>query len=549
MLIYQYNTNTPTFSANITDLSAKKLQKLVKQGYNDSNIGEMYGISRHKVNKMRHQLGITPVKRALEINYDKFDYHYLKILIDEGNSLSQIAKFYQETASRIRRVLKHFGLMTQEATFAAAVKKEELSKLLEEGKTAQEIAEAFYLEDYRTITHLIKKFNLDMPIHKVDKILGINKIANLIFDGMKPEEIAKKYNIDLSTIINRMRASGFDEVYKELYQPHDIPKEEILDLIKKGYSTSEMAEMYHCSLHQLVQYMVKNKILNTDIPVKKLIKSIEQGMSITDIALKHEVYKNRVPQILEKNNLKTLGQIRQTTLPKEIVEDKIVGCKTYKELAARLGVSSTTAKSLVTKYGLKLEREIVTLPDIKAIKRIMETYPKASVDELASILEVEIPALERVIRQNNIKIYTPHKIHDYNSFEFAQWISYHLEHGDSPVQLGELMGISSARARKIVEKISEEYKDQRYLIFPKIPKNKFSPNDTGIMRKVAKYAREYYYPKNSYNYSQTHLARNFLKVQICKEYNISDTTLEYLINKYNLNESIDTYIKIMTNRA
>ncbi len=552
MLIYQYNAcsyNTPTFSGNMSRLTKNKLKKLVAQGLNDQQIGEMYNVSKSTIGRKRRKHDIEPFTKNDIIEYDKYDFYYLRTLIDEGNSLSQIAEFYKRSVSHMRQVLKHFNLKTQEAILAASVKKEELGKLISAGKTQQEIAQELFLENYNTVTHLIKKFGLETPISKLDKILPIGKIADLIFRGMKPNEIAQKYKIDESGIRNKMKSTGFDDVYKELYQPHDIPKEEILSLIRSDYTTGEIAEMYHCSIAQMVKYMVKNKILKTEIPLKELIKSVENGMTIKDIAISHDTFKNRVPKLLTENNLKTRGQVLQTPLPMEVIQEKIQGCKTYTELAKRLGISPGTAKRQALNYGLDIEREILVLPEVSDINRIMEINPKISVDELAGKLNVETRALERVLNKNKIKIYKAYRVYSYYSWDFVKWVSWHMKHGDSPVQLGELFGLSSSKARKIVENLSEEYKDGSYIDFPKIPKDKLSPTSESIIRSIIKASKEYLYPKkNPYNYSQIYLAKDFIKVQICKKYKISDSTFEYLLNKYDLSDIYETYAKKMADR-
>ena len=87
----------------------------------------------------------------------------------------------------MRQVLKHFNLKTQEAILATSVKKEELGKLISEGKTQQEIAQELFLENYNTVTHLIKKFGLETPISKLDKILSKHcfKIIKIHFNSLK----------------------------------------------------------------------------------------------------------------------------------------------------------------------------------------------------------------------------------------------------------------------------------------------------------------------------------------------------------------------------
>lgn len=544
-----YN-NTSFCGVRKLNLSKNKFQNLLQQGLNDTKIADMFGVSTKTVASLRNKFGIEPLKKIVKIKYDEYDFYYLRTLIDEGNSLSQIAEFYKTNVGQIRKVLKYYNLQTQEATFAAVAKKEEVIKLINSGKTQEEIAEALFLDDKTSLTHILKKFGLEMPIRKVDKVLPIEKISDLIFGGMKIDEIAQKYKISTRTIKDKMKSSGFWEVYENLYQPHDISKREILDLINSGYKMSEIAEINHVSLYQLVKYMVKNKILKTDVPLKDLVNSVKNGLSVKKIALKHEVFETRVYKMLTQNNLTTKGQQKRISLPKGFVLEKIIGCTTYKELGEKLNISAQSAKRLITKYGIKFKNKDLNLPKIENVKKTLRINPKISADELAKSLSVDTTVLEKFLkRHSQISIYTPHKINDFRSFEFAKWTSSLMKHGDSPVQIGELTGISSSKAREIIEKLISKYKNNKNFEMVKIPDEKPSPSSADIIRSFIDATGEYSSKREkSYTYGQIHLAKDFVKAKICTKFQISDTTFEYLLNKYDLAEIFDKYANKMADR-
>ncbi len=541
-----YNNNyNPAFGADISKLTKNKLIKLKEQGLSDEKIAQMYNCSEIGVRRRRNRYGVEGLSKNF-IDYSEYDYYYLKILTEEGNSLSQIAKFYKKGVHTIRQVLAHFDLKTMEATFAAAVKKEELKARIDAGETQKEIADAFYLEDERTVTHLVKKFGLETPIHKVDKLLSMDKIAELIFRGMKPEDIAQKYSVDVSSIIQNMKKSGFWEIYKELYQPHDIPKDEIIGLIKSGYSISEIAEMNHVSLDQMVRYMQKNNILKKNIPIDDLIQSVKNGMTIKEIAVSNETYKNRVPKILAENDLKTKGQIMYNkSVPKELVEKYAKECSTYTELAEKLHVSPSTAKSLTERYDTPINIEVIIYPDIKDVKELIKNRRYISIDEIAQILDVKPEAVERVLANSKTKIKPPHKIKDFDSFEFTKWVNFLLQNGDSPVQIGELVGLSSKKARKILEKISKLYEGDKFFEFAEIPKDKKSPDKADIT-KVIKSSINKEYKSDFYGYNKIYNAKDSIKLCISKKFNISVVTVDALIAKYDLDKLLQQTSLLIT---
>lgn len=534
-----YNVS-PSFHGRNLKVSPqkRKILKLINEGLSNSEIAKQSGVHTTTVNNYRRAYLKTE-----KTDYEKYDFYYLRTLIDEGNSLSQIAAYYKKSISCIRSVLAHFNLKTQEAAIASSVKKEELESLVKAGKTQREIADALFLENEQTVTHLMKKFGLSGIVHKVDKLLSADKIANLIFRGLSPLEIAQKYKVDLSSILQKMKKTGLYEVYKELYQPHDIPKDEIISLIKRGYSILEIAEINHVSFHQMMRYIIKNKILKKDISVKKLVKSVDSGKSIRQISIDHEVYKCRVPVLLSENNLKTHGQLIHEAIPKDIVEANAQGCKTYTELAKRLDVSHAKAKRLLEKYGLSLDKKILVLPEVKDVQSLIDSRKYISIDEIAQELSVEPEAVERVINKNKIKISAAHIVRDYYSPNFAKWVSLLISQGDSPVQFAEMWGLSLRRVKNILDKLSAEYSGKKYINFPEIPADQKSPTKKEVINAIKKASNSRYTPVDVlYKQDSRYPAKEYVKHKLCKKFHISETTVDFLLAKYDLEDLADSVV-------
>ena len=102
-----------------------------------------------------------------KIDYNKYDFYYLRTLVEEGNSLSQIAEYYHTTTSRIRSVLNHFNLKTQEATLLDAINIDELKELHDSGFSQKSIAEHFGLEQAGSLSKLYKKIGLRNNIQNI----------------------------------------------------------------------------------------------------------------------------------------------------------------------------------------------------------------------------------------------------------------------------------------------------------------------------------------------------------------------------------------------
>lgn len=473
-----------------TKLPKKKLVQLLEQGYSDTEIADMYDMQRQCVARKRRAVGMQPnVKKAAD--YSKFDFYYVRTLIDEGNSLSQIAEYYKEKVSVIRRVLSHFNLKTQQSVLIDAIDKDELIKLIDEGKSQKEIAQHFFIDDAGALTPLMKKIGKKPTQAKVDSI-SKEDLERKLQQGLSREEIAKEYNVAPQYLAKKMKADKLKTLV-EINSEKTVPVNVLSDLLSKGISLKVISKRFQVTIH-------------------------------------------RLSEIMRENNLKTLVQAAREKDPsKEAVQAAVIGARSYVEVANKLGISQDRVHTVMNRYKIQLEK--LVLPKGEDIKTFIGKAPKSSVDEIAKELGVEGLAVDKVVKKENINVWRIWKTSDFYRLDRLEYIYDWMKQGDSPTQIGEIFGLSSERAVDMISnlfKSNNQYDRLKNLNL----KLKPSPAKEEILEQMSLIPKSKLSKKDvkdcKYN------AERFLFEKLAKKLKISDMSVLALVNK---NDIEDEFIK------
>ena len=417
-----------------------------------------------------------------KIDYNKYDFYYLRTLVEEGNSLSQIAEYYHTTTSRIRSVLNHFNLKTQEATLLDAINIDELKELHNSGFSQKSIAEHFGLEQAGSLSKLYKKIGLRNNIQNITA----EELQKLVDEGYDTEQLAKMFNVSSVSISIKLRALGIKTSRCEV---RDTP----LSL--------EQVKYLYCDLK----------------------------MAVTEIARKLGVSIPRINKIIKDNQIKTHADIINENLPtKDEMLKQITGCKTLKEYSQRLGLNPSKTESLMKQYGIQLRK--VEAEDITIIKKLLKENPKLSVDEIAEKLNINGELLDAAFKTENIIIFHTNDLMNkdahytnkpYHIFKIAESCA---AQGDSAIQIAEQLGISSEKLKHIIS----DYCKKHNISF-EFCKNKVSPDEKKLIKTITSMASKKLDKDGLYKKPEK------LKRNIIKKLKISEESFDYLIKKYNLN--------------
>ena len=468
---------------------------LVSFNQNNINKTAFYGI------KPKKEVVTKAVRQGQsKIDYSKFDPYFLRILIDEGCSISEIAHDIGQKEHRVRRILEHFGLKTQLAMLLDAIKPEELKKMLDAKKSQKEIADHFMIDDAAALTPLIKKVGGKTATQtKVDSIPkeDLQKLAD---DGLSYERIGEIYQVAAKFIRQRMKDLGIKTKW-ELIQEKTITVEEIK--------------------HYL----------------------LDLGLNVSEISEKKGIPECRIYKIMRDNNIKTATQQKTERIPskEEFVEARKV-CKTMKEYTEKLGIGKNKATKYMDEYNIKPFKVKITDPSI--ILKLLKKNPNMSVDEIAKELDLPPRSVDVAVSKFKIPIIHTSKFGDYVlSADTAKRFNNNIAMGDTPTQLGEQYGLSSARIVEIADSLNDygirnlKYSPyyENYLV-----KNydlstcKPSPNKETVESCIKKVCGSWENLQKLYSGYRSYKSYTNKLQRILKELQISKDTLDYLIKKYNI---------------
>ena len=462
--------------------------------------------NRNHTNKITFS-GIKPQKEVVakairhgnsKIDYSQFDPYFLRILIDEGCSLSEIAHDIKQKVSTTRCILRHFNLKTQLAMLLDSINPKELKQMLDAKKSQKEIAEHFMIDDFAALTPLIKK-------------IGENPATQ-----------------------NKVNS---------------IPEEELQEFADKGFSLAKIGEHYHVSAK-----FIRDKMQELGIKTKRELSkektiTIEEikhyifdcGWSTEDISRSRGIPIGRIYKIMKENNVKTPKQqiIERIPTKEEFIEARKV-CNTMKEYTAKLGIGQDKAIKYMAEYNIKPFR--VVIKDPSNILELLKKNPNISVDEIARELDLPPRAVDAAISKFKIPImHTSYFYRSVISSNTARKFNENIAMGDTPTQLGEQYGLSSNRIVEIANSIND-YESQ-YLKYNScyeeyLVKNcdlstcKPSPNKEAVENCIKKIC-DSWENLQKLRRSNYKIYTNNLQT-ILKELHISEDTLDYLIKKYNI---------------
>lgn len=563
----------------------KKVLELLNKGYNDAQIARELGVSRQTIGSHRKKLGIKPKNMRSRINYDIFDRHQVKTLVEEGNSLNQISKVLGVTISTVRMVLKHFGLNTQQGHIASNIDKSKLVAMIDMGKSQKQIAKELGLDDVGALTPIIKKLRIKATKEKVNSITA-EELEYAIDHDISVAELSKRYQVSPQYIFARLKELKL-QTKEQKRQNVKVPKKYFCNDVKAGFSVNKLAKKYHIGTNRVMNLVqkyklqiapkqtfediypietVKDLVQNASsireiakaleisdktaykilkkyglkiskpeplwkiLPHDEIIQAINEGQSVHQIAKIYRADDNDIYAFINNNGLKSPKKIYYENLPsKDDIQTAMNGINTEEELAQKLGIRKGTLNSLLTKYDLKL---MPSYPLVEDISRILKDNPNASVDEISNELGYSGISVDKMISKTGFRIFHTlsfaKKSNEYNAYI----INYFLEHGDSPLQIAEMFGVSSQKVQEMIIRLKNaNYYDLRHINTNEAVKLKDSPTQNEIKTTIER-LNNILSKSLLYNHNQ-YLA------DIAEELGVSPEYIEYAVKKYKLNEQIE----------
>lgn len=181
---------------------------------------------------------------------DNLDINEVKRDLETGFSISQLAKKYNMSSTSMRNYLKENNLSTKDGEILKTITKEDLEKLIQEGKSSKEIAQIYGLKNAGTLTPLFKIFNLNPATAKKVENISEEKLVEYKKKGLTDTEISEQLNVAPRYITGRRNSLGVANinVLKE------YPEEEIKRLVEEeGLLPKEVAQKLNIPLKKVAE--------------------------------------------------------------------------------------------------------------------------------------------------------------------------------------------------------------------------------------------------------------------------------------------------------
>lgn len=181
---------------------------------------------------------------------DNLNINEVKKDLETGFSISQLAKKYNMSPTSIRNYLKENNLSTKDGEILKTITKEDLEKLVQEGKSSKEIAQIYGLKNAGTLTPLFKIFNLETATAKKVENISKEELLSYKKSGLKDSEIADKFNVSEKYINKHRNSFGIATVDEE----KEYPIDEIRNMVEKeGLLPKDVAQKLNIPLKKVAE--------------------------------------------------------------------------------------------------------------------------------------------------------------------------------------------------------------------------------------------------------------------------------------------------------
>ena len=200
--------------------------------------------------------GVAGLAASAEIGLNKkkltnnLDINEVKKDLEAGFSISQLAKKYNMSSTSMRNYLKENNLSTKDGEILKTITKEDLERLIQEGKSSKEIAHIYGLKNAGTLTPLFKIFNLQAATAKKVENISKEELLEYKKSGLRDSEIAKELNVAERYINKHRNALGIATVDEE----KEYPEAEIKRLVEEeGLLPKEVAQKLNIPLKKVAE--------------------------------------------------------------------------------------------------------------------------------------------------------------------------------------------------------------------------------------------------------------------------------------------------------
>lgn len=354
----------------LAHITKEKIEELLSGGTTIPQICEQFKITQSVYYNLAERLGVVHPKKLVAMRLSEITKNEFLDCLNSGMSVDEICKHLKITSSGYYSLIKKFNVKTaikESIEKIKAVKKEDIVRLLQEGKSNTEIAKILRIKD-SMLTSLIAKFGIETKHIKSRRNIALitkEKLQELVSSGKSVKEICEVLNIPERSYSRLVRQFGvITERQKARKHLASITRETIQALVDEGLSVSEISKrlkVNNSTFYRLLKQLKVNYIYvhhNNEIVIPKHVlqakaKSGETTKEISDsLGIAPTTYhlKARAAEVktVLRDSIDTLDNISF-----EEFQSVVNKCKSVKEICETLHITKANYFALMHKYKVE----------------------------------------------------------------------------------------------------------------------------------------------------------------------------------------------------
>lgn len=278
------------------DTNVDEIIHLYQNGHGLKKIADKYGCGYGTIKGRLIKAGIAIRK---PIRYEKDLEDKIINLYNLHKSMPAVAKSLNIAFGTVWYVLNKYNLIIEDTS----LKIDEITRLLDEGKTVKDICDIFDKKDWQ-IRHFLKIHNVKI------KNIKFKRLELAVIDTYKKEhntvKVASILHCSPVTVANILRSNGI-EIQKKLIDFIGIDFDLLIHKYQEGYSSVEVGQLFGLTGHQVVSILKHfNVPRRTDkwlSETNKIIGMYNNNLDMIEIARRIGCSDITVARILRNNNI------------------------------------------------------------------------------------------------------------------------------------------------------------------------------------------------------------------------------------------------------
>ena len=356
-------------------ITKKILQELVDAKLPIEEICKKLSISKSVYFKLVQKLDIQTEYKKSKEQVAKVTKEDIINLIESGKTYPEIAEILNIAQPTLQRLVTKFKIKTKILEKKDAmnnVTKEKLEELMESGKNVDEICKELNISR-RNYSTLVNRFEI-MTKFRQGKAnnLSVSKeeLQKLVDQGKTVDEICKILNISDSSFYHLLKILDINYNYKHHYKLKDISKNKLKQTVKNWESQTK-AEGNLGIKAQTFNYKAReakvSTVLSDSIDRLKELGGkrdeiqmyLDEGATPQEICEMYNIPSVMYHSLIRKYNLISTAKKKFDScknITKEQLEQLLKSGKSKTEICEELGISRNTLALKLTKYGITTKK-------------------------------------------------------------------------------------------------------------------------------------------------------------------------------------------------